>query len=128
VVLDPGNPKPSVAEVLPLATTVVGSAVWGRNAPVDHVLSEWQRLGPRECAITQGGGSIRAFDGSYFSVDVPVVAAVDTLGAGDVLHGALAYYLASGCTFGSALEKAAGVAADSCRYLGPRRGVAEMAQ
>lgn len=123
VVFDPGSPKPGVAAVLPLATTVVGSAMSRRDDPVEQVLDEWRRLGVRECAVTRGARPIHAFDGSRFDVAVPAVPAVDTLGAGDVLHGALAYGLAAGCGFRQALRTAAGVAAESCRYLGPRRGV-----
>ncbi|MGX1808857.1 PfkB family carbohydrate kinase [Nocardia sp. NPDC055321] len=53
-------------------------------------------------------------------VPVPAVAAVDTLGAGDILHGAFCHFHALGEVFPVALRHAAEVAALSCASVGTR--------
>ena len=72
-------------------------------------------------AITRGEQSIlfRTLEGEG-EVPVPAIDAVDTLGAGDVFHGAVAYYLAGGLAFDAALAGAAKVAARSCTSFGTR--------
>ena len=54
------------------------------------------------------------------TVDVPAVPVVDTLGAGDVLHGAYAFAIARGEAVADALRFAAGHASGKCRYPGVR--------
>jgi sugar/nucleoside kinase (ribokinase family) len=56
---------------------------------------------------------------------VPATAVVDTLGAGDVLHGALAYQLCAhesldAAVFADALRRAVAVASRSCASFGTR--------
>jgi sugar/nucleoside kinase (ribokinase family) len=46
---------------------------------------------------------------------------VDTLGAGDVFHGAFCYYFAQTGDFAGSLQAASRVAAVSCRYFGAMR-------
>ncbi|BCK52638.1 PfkB family carbohydrate kinase [Nocardia wallacei] len=53
-------------------------------------------------------------------IAVPRTQAVDTLGAGDILHGAFCHYYAAGQSFPDALRAAAAVATASCAYLGTR--------
>ena len=45
---------------------------------------------------------------------------IDTLGAGDIFHGAFCYYFIQTGEFQQSLEEAAKVAAISCTYRGPR--------
>jgi len=56
--------------------------------------------------------------GNETFIPIEQIEAVDTLGAGDVLHGAFCYYLSQGQDGITALENAAKVATDSCRYFG----------
>ncbi|VUS49291.1 sugar kinase [Klebsiella spallanzanii] len=58
-----------------------------------------------------------------FAVDV-----VDTTGAGDVFHGALAFSLASGCAQEDAVKFASGVAALKCTRPGGRAGIPDCDQ
>lgn len=52
--------------------------------------------GPRLVVRSQGGGPIQALRaGSIETIEVPAVRVVDTLGAGDVLHGALCAWVAA---------------------------------
>jgi sugar/nucleoside kinase (ribokinase family) len=77
-------------------------------------------------AITRGGGPIAWSDGSgRGAIHPPQVDALDTLGAGDIFHGAFCHYLAGGSTFVAALEQAARIAALSCTHLGTRAWIEE---
>jgi len=74
-------------------------------------------------AQTAGQGSIRVLlNGAHHTVAVPPVAGlIDTLGAGDVLHGALAHRMThdpSPAAFLTNLAYAAKVATASCAYAG----------
>ncbi len=75
----------------------------------------------KKMAITRGERQIIYKDGNINGVvDVPEVTTVDTLGAGDIFHGAFCFYFLKENNFAEALGKAAAVAAESCRYLGTR--------
>ncbi|MBW4507088.1 MAG: sugar kinase [Scytonematopsis contorta HA4267-MV1] len=54
------------------------------------------------------------------TVNVPLIQAVDTLGAGDIFHGAFCHYILQE-SFPDALSKAAEVASNSCQYFGTRK-------
>ena len=56
----------------------------------------------------------------------PVVEAVDTLGAGDIFHGAYCHFLGQGSSFTDALELAGRIAAQSCRYFGTREWISHL--
>jgi sugar/nucleoside kinase (ribokinase family) len=78
--------------------------------------------GVNTVVTTHGGGDVLWWrDGASGSVDVPTVTAVDTLGAGDVFHGAYAYY-STDDTLGlpDRIRAAARVAALRCSLVGPR--------
>ncbi|MFN7658917.1 MAG: PfkB family carbohydrate kinase, partial [Dolichospermum sp.] len=50
---------------------------------------------------------------------VPTIQPVDTLGAGDIFHGAFCHYILEN-SFVQALELAANTAAKACQYFGTR--------
>jgi sugar/nucleoside kinase (ribokinase family) len=54
------------------------------------------------------------------TINVPTIEAVDTLGAGDIFHGAFCHYILQE-TFTDALKQAANIAANSCQFFGTRR-------
>ncbi|MDP0398198.1 PfkB family carbohydrate kinase [Tsukamurella strandjordii] len=111
-VIDAGRWRPVFAELLPSATHVICSADFQAPEPFP---------GPRMVAVSDGGGPIRyLLDGAPGTVDVPSVAVVDTLGAGDVLHGAYAFEIARGTPVPEALRSAAARASDKCRHPGVR--------
>ncbi|MFC4070870.1 carbohydrate kinase family protein, partial [Actinoplanes subglobosus] len=71
--------------------------------------------------ITHGPDPVRWFsDGGSGEVPVPRVAAVDTAGAGDAFHGALAVALARGDDLPAAIGYASGIAAVRVTHAGPR--------
>lgn len=144
VLLDGGSWKPGLEALVASVDVAVVSADFvvpegvvvaddGMRPEGGDVLDAVLRLGPSVVARSAGDGPIdvAAASGERASVPVPGVRVVDTLGAGDVLHGALAAWLAvdlgapgagevAGPSVGDlaravrALTWAAGVASASC--------------
>jgi sugar/nucleoside kinase (ribokinase family) len=59
---------------------------------------------------------------------VAKIAAIDTLGAGDVLHGAFCHFFARKPVFEEALRWAAEIATLSCQSLGTQAWVRQVAE
>ncbi len=79
------------------------------------------QIGIKSVAVTRGEQPTLHHDGETIrEIPVPKVNAVDSLGAGDIFHGAFAYYHAQGLGFADALNRAATVASRSCETLGTR--------
>jgi sugar/nucleoside kinase (ribokinase family) len=128
VVLDAGSWKDEIAGVLPRVGVAACSADFtppgGRRAGEDPVTAATalHRRGVPTVLVTDGPRPVvwSTLDGQRGTVQVPEVHAVDTLGAGDVFHGALVAALALGLGLIAATEVAAWVAALRCRRLGSR--------
>ncbi|AFY71173.1 PfkB domain protein [Thalassoporum mexicanum PCC 7367] len=103
------------------------------EADVCEFLSQ---LGVRNMAITKGAALINYKSGDRRGeIAVPTVKVIDTLGAGDIFHGAFCYYLAqqnlaapeldlaidSAQKFTIALKQASAIAARSCQFFGTRK-------
>jgi len=116
-VLDAGSWKPALTELAPMIDYAIASADFD---PSGHALECLRELGARHAAVSAGAEPIRwrAFDGESGAESVPQIEAVDTLGAGDVLHGAFAWHLLQGLSFPAALRVAALAASESCRHFG----------
>ncbi len=124
VVLDSGSWKPGMAKLLPLLDTAICSGDFrppGCRSESDVFQFLLAREIPR-VAITRGDSAIRFVgDGKRGEIPVRRIRPVDTLGAGDIFHGAFCYYACQpGRTFRSALAAASRVATFSCRYPGTR--------
>lgn len=133
VVLDAGRWKDAHSEILPFVQSAICSATYappGVDAGnVDAVCASLQAAGIENVAITHGAGPILGVSGDQkFDIPVPETAAVDTLGAGDILHGAYCFYASGGRSFIEALSEAARVASFSCRYFGTRQWCAYIRQ
>jgi sugar/nucleoside kinase (ribokinase family) len=92
VVADGGSWKPGLERVLTHVDVLVVSGDFRRGTDDEQVdLGDLLALGPRWVARTAGRDPVLwlAADGSSGSVPVHPTVVVDTLGAGDVLHGAL---------------------------------------
>ncbi len=124
VVLDSGSWKPGLPKLLPFLDTVICSADFRppECRTESDVFEFLLARGIRRVAITRGVASIHFFeDGKRGEVQVPKVQAMDTLGAGDIFHGAYCFYAGNGgATFSEALAAAARIASFSCRYPGTR--------
>jgi sugar/nucleoside kinase (ribokinase family) len=120
VVLDAGSWKPVLAELLPLTTMAVCSSAFrlpdGRP-PLPGLLD----AGPSFVAVTAGAQPVQwATRQDRGTVDVPAVQARDSLGAGDVFHGAYAHAVASGADPVAALRRGVAVASVRVTHVGPR--------
>lgn len=127
VVIDGGSWKPGFDRVLPLADVVICSANFRPPGceTITAVLDYLESLGIPHCAATQGENPILYRSLSQTGeIAVPPVRSVDTLGAGDVFHGAFCSFylqtqeLPSG--FPQALAAAAPVASLACSAFGTR--------
>ncbi len=136
VLLDGGSWKSGLERLLALVDIAVISAVLqvpadlGGSArrPADDVLAAVSALGPPVVARSRGPLPIDVLTSAgRAEVPVPHVDVTDTLGAGDVLHGALLAWLAvrgTGDLLGG-LAWAARIAADSCTAAGARGWLAD---
>jgi sugar/nucleoside kinase (ribokinase family) len=123
ICLDGGSWRPEIEELLPLAQIAICSesfrppGVRTSEEALDYLA---QRRVPA-AAITCGSSNIIACErGRRFIVTIEPVRAIDTLAAGDILHGAFCwYYLQTGC-FEQALRKASKIATRSVEFFGAR--------
>jgi sugar/nucleoside kinase (ribokinase family) len=127
-VLDGGSWKDRTQNLLPSIDVAVCSADFhppGTHTPTD-TLRFLREHGVVWSAVSRGGHPIMwAGPDSGGTVDVPSVHVRDTLGAGDVLHGALTHHLATqghltSHGFVEALRAAAVVASRACASFGTR--------
>ncbi|GAB7042881.1 MULTISPECIES: PfkB family carbohydrate kinase [Catenuloplanes] len=121
--LDAGSWKDGTERLLPLVDVVAASADFRPPAagPPQEIIRGY---GVPWLAITAGAGPIRWWGpgGTAGEVPVPAVAVVDTLGAGDVFHGALTFAVATRglAALPSLLAPAAHTAARACAHFGTR--------
>ncbi|MEM1253223.1 MAG: PfkB family carbohydrate kinase [Cyanobacteria bacterium P01_H01_bin.21] len=123
VVVDAGSWKPGFEQVLALATVVIASANFQPPDGQD-ALTYLQSLGVPYVAITHGERPIVFSDSNQVGqLSVPTTTVVDTLGAGDIFHGAFCHAWVG--DFSAALAEASQVASVSCRYFGTRTWIAD---
>lgn len=124
IVLDAGSWKPQLQKLLPLFNVVIASGNFRPPGCVDHaeVLQYLAGKGVMRRAITRGEYPILAEHNSqHLEIPVPAVKVVDTLGAGDILHGAFcAAYSPQADNFVEALRAAAELASVSTTFRGTR--------
>ncbi len=124
VVLDSGSWKPGMAGLLRFIDIVICSDDFRppRCQNRKDVFEFLAAKGIRQVAITRGAAPIEFLDGATRAeIAIRKVRSLDTLGAGDIFHGAFCHYACHGdLSFPEALAAAGRVAAFSCRYLGTR--------
>ncbi|WP_456825900.1 PfkB family carbohydrate kinase [Cellulomonas sp. P5_E12] len=124
VLLDGGSWKPGLDRLLAVVDHAVLSADFALPGEPEDLLDRVAALGPGTVARSAGAGPVRlrvvAPDGlvSWSAIEPPVVQVVDTLGAGDVLHGATAAALAQGQPILPALAEGVRRASESVRWPG----------
>jgi sugar/nucleoside kinase (ribokinase family) len=124
-VLDGGTWKPWTAELLPLIDMAVVSSRFRPPESGGDVIGFLQQ-GIAAVALTDGPRPIRWSSADASGEIVPPrVRAIDTLGAGDIFHGAFCHALASGSDFPAALASAAKVAARSTEHYGARAWIGQ---
>ena len=122
IVVDAGSWKLGFEKVLLFADYAICSANF--HPPDCHSTTEvfkyLSQMGISQIAITQGEKPIKFLtEGRIQSLEVPQIEAVDTLGAGDIFHGAFCHYILQE-SFTDALASAAKVAAQACQHFGSR--------
>lgn len=116
VLLDAGSWKENIKLFLERADIVIASEVFIN--PQNHNLLEMEECKAKHKVITRGEKPL-LFD--VKEIPVPNVEVVDTLGAGDIFHGAFCYgYFELHKNMESALEYAIQIASESVKYKGPR--------
>lgn len=121
VVLDGGSWKEGTAELLVNVHTAICSADFlpPGCATKDEVIQFLKNAGVVHIAITDGAAPIHFSSGSSAgTLSVPQVEAVDTMGAGDIFHGAYCWFASTGHGFVESLAEAANIASESCRFRG----------
>ncbi|GGJ27159.1 PfkB family carbohydrate kinase [Streptomyces brasiliensis] len=122
--LDGGSWKTGTESLLPSVDVALCSADFhppGTATPAE-TLEYLHDHGVARAAVSRGADPVvwSGPDGKG-TIGVPPVSAVDTVGAGDFLHGAFAYYWGPGDRpFAVALARAAEVASRSCASFGTR--------
>jgi len=124
ICIDGGSWKPGTEELARLLSVAICSErfqVPGCAADPQSSIDWLVQQGVRHIAITRGAKPIVGWDqGRQFEIEIAKIDAVDTLGAGDVLHGAFCFHFAKNGQFEPALRSAAEVATRSCCRLGIR--------
>lgn len=123
VVLDGGSWKPGLESVLPFIDyAICSSDFYPPNCrDREDVFSYLQTKQIFNIAITNGAKPINYLNQeNRGELAIPQVQVTDTLGAGDIFHGAFAHYILPE-KFVSALSSAAKIASLSCQYFGTRQ-------
>ena len=122
VVLDGGSWKPGLEKILPNVDYAICSANFypPHCSNSQAIFTHLQNLGISHIAITQGEKPIKYYNNEKLGeLAVPIIHAVDTLGAGDIFHGAFCYYILRE-NFEDSLIAAAKIASGACQYFGTR--------
>jgi sugar/nucleoside kinase (ribokinase family) len=125
IVIDGGSWKPGFEEILPFVDYAICSAnFYPPNCRTQaEVFAYLQSFSIPHIAITQGEKPIQyQTQNESGAVAVPKIQPVDTLGAGDIFHGAFCHYILQ-TDFTDALGLAAKIAAEACKYFGTRRWI-----
>lgn len=122
VVIDGGSWKPGFETVLPFVDYAICSANFYPPScnSTSEVFAYLTAAGIPNIAITHGENAIQSLcDGKTSVLEVPRIKAVDTLGAGDVMHGAFCHYILRE-EFTKAITSAADIASSCCKFFGTR--------
>jgi sugar/nucleoside kinase (ribokinase family) len=122
IVIDGGSWKPGFETILPFVDYAICSANFfpPHCQTEDEVFNYLTQFNIPHIAITHGENPI-----TYKTVmkkgfiEIPKIPVVDTLGAGDIFHGAFCHYIL-GNNFPQALQKAVNIASESCKFFGTR--------
>ncbi len=123
VVVDCGSWKPQYEEMLKYTDFAICSADFypPECSTSDDIFSYMNSLGIQFSAISRGDKNILYYENnSSRQIKIKKTKVIDTLGAGDFLHGAFCYYWLGTKDFETALSKASEIASFSCSFKGTR--------
>ena len=123
IVVDGGSWKSGFEKILYFADYAICSANF--HPPnchnIEEVISYLSQMGIPNIAITQGEKPIQFLtEGKTKSLEIPQIKPIDTLGAGDIFHGAFCHYILQ-YNFTEALASATKIAAQACQCFGSRQ-------
>lgn len=120
IVLDGGSWKENNLEYLHLVDIAICSDRFRYpDCDLEESIKKLNEQGIKRIAFTNGEKTITVFEyGRTTSIKTQKIDAVDTLGAGDVFHGAFCFYYLELNNFTDALIKASEIAVKSCKYFG----------
>lgn len=124
VVIDGGSWKPQYKELIKFADVIICSEDFHppECKSSQQVFNYLQTRGINRIAISRGDKSILFQEGqTQGEIAVSAINAVDTLGAGDFLHGAFCYFYQKSNDFKNALRMASIISSFSCQYKGTRK-------
>lgn len=123
VVLDGGSWKDRMESLLPYITYAICSEDFFPPGISEHndIFHFLEDSGIRDVSITRGKNSV-LFKDKDCTGEIPVqsIDAKDTLGAGDVFHGAFCIEMIRSGDFRRSLKYASGIATESCLHPGAR--------
>lgn len=123
VVVDGGSWKSGYEEILPYVDYAICSANFRppHCSTFSELFNYLTALNIPHIAITNGSQPIQYFhQGIVGQIPVPKIQPVDTLGAGDIFHGAFCHFILR-TDFLDALTQASTVAGQSCQSFGTRQ-------
>ncbi|NET70997.1 MAG: sugar kinase [Sphaerospermopsis sp. SIO1G2] len=123
VVIDGGSWKPGFEEILPFVDYAICSANFYPPSCENQtdVFNYLQSLQIPHIAITNGEQPIEYISNNdRGAIEIQKIPVVDTLGAGDIFHGAFCHYILE-TNFTNALTLASHVASKACQGFGSRR-------
>ncbi len=129
VVVDQGSWKDTVEKLLKHNVTLIASEAFAKNGKGVFELQDIFQY--TYAAVTHGGNPIeyQVLGEPRKTIEVPKVAAVDTLGAGDIFHGAYCYFkYCRSASFDEALAGASRVASTASTVYGVEEGVRKYIQ
>jgi sugar/nucleoside kinase (ribokinase family) len=121
IIIDCGSWKPQLEEILCFVDIAICSAdFYPPNCLTPKQVFDYlKRKNVKEIAISNGRDNIITAKGEEIRIqDIKVI---DTLGAGDFLHGAFCYYYLKSGNFIQSLLEASTVATKSCEFEGTRK-------
>ena len=132
VFIDADGYSESIMDMLPKIDVFVGSSyfyekLYGDSASYEENCRAIMEKGPEIAMFTLGDkGCVGVSADGFFQVPGYKVEVVDTVGAGDVFHGAFVAGLVQGKTPQEAARLANAVAAIKCTRIGGRAGIPDM--
>jgi sugar/nucleoside kinase (ribokinase family) len=123
IIFDGGSWKPAIKEILPLIDIAICSEQFFPPGcrHFSEVIQYLHQLGVSKIAITRGEKSIQWSENNWIkSIEIYKKDSIDSLGAGDIIHGAFLWYMLEKNNFETALVLASKVASFSTRYKGTR--------
>jgi sugar/nucleoside kinase (ribokinase family) len=124
VIFDGGSWKPGIEPLLNYVDIAICSENFIPPKCIDYndVIPFLKQYEINNIAITRGEKSIKWIeDDEIHSIEIPQINSVDSLGAGDIFHGAFTWFYLNNYPLGESLVEAGKIASESTLYRGTRQ-------